>query len=90
VQLYQAVFELLLCGFLLWLLTKDHRDGEIAGAWLFLGGIGHFVFEFWRGNRGTGLLDATQIIALLMIVAGSILYLDRKGVPAPVTQDNAL
>jgi phosphatidylglycerol:prolipoprotein diacylglycerol transferase len=78
VQLYQAAFELLLCGFLLWLLTKNHRTGEICGAWLFLGGIGHFVFEFWRGDRGTGFLDATQVVALLMIVAGSILYLDRK------------
>ena len=78
VQLYQAAFELLLCGFLLWLLRKNHRDGEVAGAWLFLGGIGHFVFEFYRGNRGTEFLDATQIVALLMIVAGSILYLDRK------------
>jgi phosphatidylglycerol---prolipoprotein diacylglyceryl transferase len=94
VQLYQAVFELLLCGFLLWLITKKHRDGEITGAWLFLGGISHFVFEFWRGDRGTelfgGLLDLTQAAALLMIAAGSILYLDRKRPPAQVNQAHAI
>jgi len=79
VQLYQAGFELLLCAFLLFLLKRHHRDGEICGAWLFLGGISHFVFEFWRGDRGTelfgGLLDVTQAVALLMIVAGGILYM---------------
>ena len=85
VQLYQAAFELLLCGFLLWLLTKKHRDGEVCGAWLFLGGIGHFVFEFWRGQRGTelfgGLLDLTQVLALLMIAIGAILWTDRNADP---------
>lgn len=89
VQLYQAAFEFLLCGFLLFLIKKDHRDGEITGAWLFLGGISHFLFEFIRGNRGTEFLDATQLAALLMIVLGGILYLDRKRPPAHVTQDNA-
>jgi len=90
VQLYQAAFELLLCGFLLWLLKKDHSDGEIAGAWLFLGGVSRFVFEFYRGGRGTEFLDATQIIALLMIAAGSILYLDRKRPTSAVNQTDAL
>ena len=90
VQLYQAAFEFALCGFLLYLLKRDHRDGEIAGAWLFLGGISHFVFEFFRGGRGTELFDTTQNAALLMIVAGSILYLDRKRDTAPVTQENAI
>ncbi len=74
----------------LWLLTKDHRNGEICGAWLFLGGIGHFVFEFWRGNRGTELLDATQVAGLLIIAAGGILYLDRKRPTSAVNQNNAL
>jgi phosphatidylglycerol:prolipoprotein diacylglycerol transferase len=90
VQLYQAAFEFALCGFLLFLLKKNHKDGEVAGAWLFLGGISHFVFEFYRGGRGTELFDTTQLAALLMIAAGGILYLDRKRDPAPVTQDNAL
>jgi phosphatidylglycerol:prolipoprotein diacylglycerol transferase len=97
VQLYQAAFEFLLCAFLYWLLSRNaratrsdspsaqDRDGEICGAWLFLGGISHFLFEFIRGNRSTAFLDATQIAALLMIVAGSILYLDRKRPAAPVT-----
>jgi len=94
VQLYQAAFELLLCGFLLFLLKRNHRDGEICGAWLFLGGISHFVFEFWRGERGpelfSGLLDLTQLLALLMIAAGGILYLDRKRPTAQVNQTHAV
>jgi phosphatidylglycerol---prolipoprotein diacylglyceryl transferase len=92
VQLYQAAFEFLLCGLLYWLLSRSARatrssrpcaqQGEITGAWLFLGGISHFLFEFVRGDRGTelfgGLFDLTQLLALLMIVLGGILYLDRK------------
>ncbi len=86
IQLYQAAFEFALCGFSsLAAHKKITVNGEVAGAWLFLGGISHFLFEFIRGNRGTEFLDATQIAALLMIVAGSILYLDRKRPPAPVT-----
>jgi phosphatidylglycerol:prolipoprotein diacylglycerol transferase len=58
------------------------QQGEITGAWLFLGGTSHFVFEFWRGDRGTellgGLLDLTQLLALLMIVIGAILWTDRN------------
>jgi len=85
VQLYQAAFEFALCGFLLWLLKKHPREGRITGTWLFLGGISHFLFELVRGNRGTELFDPTQLAALLMIVLGGILYLDRKRSPAPVT-----
>jgi phosphatidylglycerol---prolipoprotein diacylglyceryl transferase len=78
VQLYQAAFEFALCGLLLFLLKKDHRNGEITGAWLFLGGISHFVFEFFRGNRSTELFDTTQLAALLMIVIGAILWMERN------------
>jgi phosphatidylglycerol:prolipoprotein diacylglycerol transferase len=88
VQLYQAAFELLLCGFVLWLLTKNHRTGEICGAWLFLGGIGTFLLEFFRGDRGMEFLDATQVVALLMIVLGSILWIDRNHSPQSVADGN--
>ncbi|HXB61348.1 MAG TPA: prolipoprotein diacylglyceryl transferase family protein [Acidobacteriaceae bacterium] len=90
VQLYQSAFELLLCGLLLWLLNKHHRDGEICGAWLFLGGVGHFVLEFYRGGRSTEFLDATQIVALLMIVAGAILWMDRNNEAARDEEKNAI
>jgi prolipoprotein diacylglyceryltransferase len=76
---------------LLWLLTKAHNDGEIAGMWLFLGGIACFLFEFVRGGRGTGLFDGTQIASLLMIVLGAILLMDRKRsteLHAPGNEDN--
>jgi phosphatidylglycerol---prolipoprotein diacylglyceryl transferase len=99
VQLYQATFEFLLCAFLYWLLSRNARatrsfrpcaqqDGEITGAWLFLGGISHFVFEFYRGGRGTELFDTTQISALLMIVLGAILWMERNPVPQAATPGN--
>jgi phosphatidylglycerol:prolipoprotein diacylglycerol transferase len=79
VQLYEAAMELLLCGLLLLMANKQHRDGEIFGAWLFLAGIGRFVLEFYRGERGMeffgGVLNLTQLTALAMIVAGGILWM---------------
>ena len=92
VQLYQAAFEFLLCGFLLFLLKKNLKDGRITGAWLFLGGISHFLFELIRGNRGTelfgGLFDLTQALALLMVAIGAILWMDRNNAPEALAPGN--
>ncbi len=88
VQLYEAAFEFALCGFLLYLLKKDHRNGEIAGAWLFLGGIAHFLLEFLRGGRSLALFDTTQLLALLMIVIGAILWIDRSSAPPAQAHGN--
>jgi len=81
-QLYEAGAELLLCALLLWLLPRVQQAGEVAGAWMFLYGAARFVIEFYRGDAGRGaifhgLLTATQGVALLLVLAGGLLWLQR-------------
>lgn len=94
-QLYESAAELLLCVFLLWLVrqrllgAKAFQDGELFGAWLFLFGAARFVIEFYRGDPGRGslfggLLTWTQGVALLAILEGGFLWMDRSQDRKPV------
>ncbi len=75
-QLYASMVQFLLFVFLLWLLHRPHYDGEILGAWLFLGGLSSFLLTFLRGD---GLL-ATQLVSATMVLAGGLLWLHRPQV----------
>lgn len=82
-QLYEAAVELALCALLLWLLPRVRQAGEVMGAWLFLFGAARFVIEFYRGDDGrgsifNGLLTGTQGIALLLVLLGGLLWLQRS------------
>ncbi|MHB1022269.1 MAG: prolipoprotein diacylglyceryl transferase [Acidobacteriaceae bacterium] len=82
-QLYEAAVELALCALLLWLLPRARQAGEVMGAWMFLFGAARFVIEFYRGDDGrgsilNGLLSGTQGIALLLVVLGGLLWLQRS------------
>lgn len=88
-QLYESAAELLICVFLLWLLVRRAarqaaaQDGEILGAWLFLFGAARFVVEFYRADPGrgslfNGLMTVTQGIALLAVLEGGFLWMDRS------------
>jgi phosphatidylglycerol:prolipoprotein diacylglycerol transferase len=79
VQIYAATVEL--CIFLLFLaviatpLGKRMRDGELIGAWLFLHGLATFFLDFLRGGLTlTGLLQA-QLISVVMLIVGTLLWL---------------
>jgi phosphatidylglycerol:prolipoprotein diacylglycerol transferase len=56
------------------------KDGEIMGAWLFLYGLAGFSLDFLRGDAllGTlfdGALTIAQSLAMLMVLAGGVLWL---------------
>jgi phosphatidylglycerol:prolipoprotein diacylglycerol transferase len=56
------------------------KDGEIMGAWLFLYGLAGFSLDFLRGDAppGTlfhGALTIAQSLAMLMVLAGGLLWL---------------
>ena len=87
-QIYEAGAEFLICALLLWMLRQRSRtagrsqDGEVFGAWLFLGGAAHFIIEFYRADPGrgslfSGLITLTQGIALIAIIEGGLLWMDR-------------
>ena len=57
-QIYASLVEFVLFVFLLWLLHRPHHDGEILGAWLFLGGLSSFLLTFLRGDGCRGLIPS--------------------------------
>ena len=86
-QLYEFVLELLNCVFLVWLLRRKRFEGEILGAYLIIYGIGRYFIEFFRGDPGRGQLfgfmSDTQGIAILLVIAGGLLWLRRVPLRQP-------
>lgn len=79
-QIFESATEFALCGLLLGLFSRRHRDGEIMGVWLFGYGFARFFLEFLRGDGGRGSVlggafSVTQVIAVLMVVCGGALWL---------------
>jgi phosphatidylglycerol---prolipoprotein diacylglyceryl transferase len=63
-------------------------EGQIIGAYLFLYGFARYFIEFLRGDpeRGSmfnGAMTGTQFIAILMVVAGGILWMRRAPLHMP-------
>ncbi len=88
-QLFSCLWQFLLFVLLLWLLLRPHRDGEIIGAWLFLGGLGEFFLMFLRGDAARyevlgGLINIMQLIAVLKVLAGGFLWLRADRLPPPI------
>jgi len=75
------VLEIFNCIFLVWLLRRKKFEGEIIGTYLILYGVGRYFIEFFRGDPGRGelfgVMTDTQGIAMLLVVAGGLLWLRR-------------
>lgn len=85
VQLYDAAVSLAILALLLRMgrTGSARRAGELAGAWLFLYGVGHFFLEFLRGDAVRepalgGLFTMAQGLAVLAVIVGSTLWLRRE------------
>jgi phosphatidylglycerol---prolipoprotein diacylglyceryl transferase len=86
-QLYESGAELMNLSLLLWLFRRRKFDGQVMGAYLFLYGVERFFIEFFRGDPGRGevfggMMTGTQLIAIVFVVAGGVLWMRRAG---PVT-----
>jgi phosphatidylglycerol---prolipoprotein diacylglyceryl transferase len=75
-QLYSSLVEFALFVLLLWLLHRPHYDGEILGAWLFLGGLSSSLLTLVRGD---GVM-VTQLVSATMVLGGGLLWLRRHQV----------
>jgi phosphatidylglycerol:prolipoprotein diacylglycerol transferase len=84
VQAYAALGFLALSIFLLVWLPFRRQQGDVAGLWLLGTGVAVYITELWRApeGRGTllgGALDGPQAAAILMVLAGGLVLLERKG-----------
>jgi len=82
-QLIESGVELLSFLFLSSLLNRKLRDGRVAGAYLVIYGFARFFIEFLRGDPGRGevlggLLSDTQLISILLVAFGGLLWLRRE------------
>lgn len=90
VQLYDAAASLAIFALLMFM--PHRRDGETAGAWLFLYGVCRFFLEFCRGNAEHvlgGALTVAQVLAVVAVLAGGALWLRRESQPQTPEQLHA-
>ena len=92
VQLYSAAGVLLIFCLLLLIRRKYHPPGFLTGAFVFLYSGMRFALDFFRGDQQGlahfGALSVHQLICIvLMIAAGSLLYIQtRKVIRSPTGQ----
>jgi phosphatidylglycerol---prolipoprotein diacylglyceryl transferase len=83
VQAYAALaFLTLSISLLLWL-PEQRRKGDVSGLWLLGAGVAIFITELWRDTEGrgtflNGALDGPQVVAILFVLAGAFVLLERK------------
>ncbi len=87
-ELYEMVVEIINFLVLYWLVRHKKFEGQVIGLYMVLYGIARYFIEFFRGDlSGTmifgGLMTGTQFIALLMVVAGGILWVVRLPLKPP-------
>ena len=88
VQGYAALALLLIAGALLFAMPHCRRPGDVTGIAAMAAGAAVFFTEFWRAPEGRGsllggALDAPQIFAVALVLAGA--WALREG-PAPGTK----
>jgi len=84
VQAYAALGFLTLSLLLLAGLPARRQQGDAAGLWLLGAGVVIFITEMWRDpeGRGTllgGALDGPQAAAILLVLAGAFVLMERNG-----------
>ena len=93
-QLFESAVELANFFLLMWLFRRKKFDGQVFGAYLFLYGIARYLLEFLRDDPGRGevfggLMTGTQLIALLLVVGGGLIWWLRptpKALPLQATR----
>jgi phosphatidylglycerol:prolipoprotein diacylglycerol transferase len=89
-QLFEAAVELANFFILMWLFKRKKFDGQVFGAYLFLYGFARYFLEFLRDDPGRGevfggMMTGTQLIAILLVIGGGVLWLRRTPKTATAT-----
>lgn len=83
VQAYAALGFLTIAICLLLWLPNVRQQGDVAGLFLIFAGIIVYITEFWRDPIGRGAvlggaLKGPQVAAILLVLAGALLLLERE------------
>lgn len=74
VQLYEAAYNLVVYGLLVWVFRRRLRPGIVTSAYLMLYAVGRFALETMRGDRGdrlaVGGFSIGQFVSVLVFAAG--------------------
>jgi phosphatidylglycerol:prolipoprotein diacylglycerol transferase len=84
VQAYAALAYFALAAFLGYWLPRRRQQGDVAGLALLGSGVAVYVTEFWRDPEGRGTLlggaiDGPQLVAVVLVLIGAFVLLERKG-----------
>ena len=80
-QIYCAIFNFLLAGFLLWYSkNREKKSGDTLAMYLIIYSIGRFLVEFLRDDpRGSvGIFSTSQFISIFVLIAGVLIYNRHK------------
>lgn len=80
-QLIEAVINLLIFGFLLWLTRRRKFEGQIIYAYMMIYAVARFTIEFWRDDPRNGWvgLSTSQLIAIPLFAFGLVMtFIARK------------
>ena len=89
VQLYEAFFNIILCGIMIYLVRKVRYRGVPMGAYFIGYGVMRFIIEFFRGDNAKMLgLTIAQYIGIGVTAAGVVILLyGLKRKVLPETED---
>lgn len=81
-QLYEMMAEFVNFSLLMWLLRRKSFDGQVIGAYLFLYGVERYFLEFLRDDPGRGsvfggMMTGTQLISIVLVIVGGVLWMVR-------------
>ena len=90
-QLFESAVELTIFFILMWLLKRRKFEGQVFAAYLMLYGVARYLLEFLRDDPGRGsvfggFMTATQLIAILLVVGGGLIWWLRPGPKAVPAQ----
>jgi phosphatidylglycerol:prolipoprotein diacylglycerol transferase len=83
VQAYAAIAFLTIAFCLVFSLSRLPQHGDVAGLCLMVTGVTLFITEFWRDPIGRGamfggFLRGPQAVAIVLVLAGALLLIERK------------
>ena len=86
-QLIEGAAEFANFLFLMWMLKRKKFDGQVWAMFMILYGIERYFIEFLRGDPGRGevfggIMTGTQLISILLVVGGGLIWWLKSGVPA--------